>query len=162
MMFTLSTSVTERTRRGEHRRKCPKIISIFTAVALIYAVRSLTNVLRSKSLSPSFFTATPTSVTIPSIKLAGVTSKAGFHAFVPGGVTSTVSTLTSSSPCACLGSFPFAISAISTTRPRTVVASQDGRCSISISRPESIDKSSVVRGAATRTGTPEGGLGEKG
>jgi hypothetical protein len=97
-------------------------------------------------------------VTIPAIKAAGVTSNAGFHALVFAGVTKMVAT--STSPPSLTTPPLLAISFTSTTLPRTVQASHEGRCSIMMDRPEVIVRSRVVTGAATRTGM--GGFGEKG
>lgn len=84
---------------------------------------------------------TPTSVIIASISDAGVTSKAGFHTSIPGAAMRIVSIF--KGPVAS-----------SSTGPLIFVTSEAGRSSMTISSPDLVSRSIVVRGAATRNFTP--------
>jgi hypothetical protein len=87
------------------------------------------------SKTPSFFVMIPFSVAIAEIRLAGVTSNAGFQQSIPGAAISTVQ----HSPLLA--------------RPLMFVISFAALCSISIPAPVAVFMSIDVQGAATMNGT---------
>ena len=92
----------------------------------------------SKWNSPSDpFCVTPTSVAIPSISAAGVTSNAGFQTSIPSAAMHTVSIVLMLEEREIVG-------------PRIRVTSAAGRSSMMISSPDLVRRSMDVRGAATR------------